>query len=142
MFNMLYAQIGAIAMIAMCIFAFLKGGDVERIGAGTYAFGWFASVLVQGDTAAATIPYGMFLLDLMMLVVFVALSWRYRRTWPVWAAGLQLMTVMSHILIMTDARLPITSLYTVMNLVSYLIIGCITVGTFWAWQERRAAGLE
>jgi hypothetical protein len=84
----------------------------------------------------------MFLIDLMTLVVFVALSWRYRRTWPVWAAGLQLMTVMSHLLIMTDARLPITSLYTVMNLVSYLIIGCIAVGTFWAWQERRAAGLE
>jgi hypothetical protein len=29
-----------------------------------------------------------------------------------------------------------------MNLSSYIIIGCIIVGTFWAWQERRAAGLE
>lgn len=142
MFETLYSQIGAIVMIAMCIFAFLKGGDVERIGAGAYLLAWFATVLVQGDTATAAIPYGMFLIDLMILAVFVGLTWRFKRTWPIWASGLQLLTVMSHILIMTDARLPIASLYTVMNLVSYLIIGCIVVGTFWAWQERRAAGLE
>lgn len=142
MFNMLYAQIGAIAMIAMCVFAFLKGGDPERIGAGTYLLGWFASVLVQGGLGFNAIPYGVFVIDLLILVVFVGLAWRCRRTWPVWASGLQLLAVMSHILIMIDARLPIASLYTVMNLVSYLIIICIAVGTFWAWQERKAAGLE
>ena len=38
--------------------------------------------------------------------------------------------------------MPTTSLYTVMNLNGYLIIACLMVGTFWAWQERRAAGLE
>ena len=142
MFNMLYAQIGAIAMIAMCVFAFLKGGDPERIGAGTYLLGWFASVLVQGDMGGDGVPYGMFAIDVAILVVFVGLTWRSRRTWPVWATGLQLLTVMSHILMIIDTRLPIASLYTVMNLVSYLIIICIAVGTFWAWQERKAAGLE
>jgi hypothetical protein len=91
---------------------------------------------------ASNIPYSMFALDVVVLTVFVGLAWKSRRTWPVWASGLQLLSVMSHILIMIDTRLPITSLYTVMNLNGYLIITCLIVGTFWAWQERRAAGLE
>jgi hypothetical protein len=142
MFQTLYSQIGAVVMIAMCIFAFLKGGEPERVGAGAYLLGWFATILVQGSVDSGAVPYGMFLIDLVILIVFAALAWKSRRTWPVWASGLQLLTVMSHILIMIDTRLPITSLYTVMNLNSYLIILCIAVGTFWAWQERRAAGLE
>ena len=30
----------------------------------------------------------------------------------------------------------------VLNLAGYAILLCIAIGTFWAWQERRAAGLE
>ncbi|WP_374386451.1 hypothetical protein [Brevundimonas sp.] len=140
--NMLYAMVGAVFMVGMGVFAFLKGDNPERIGAGAYLMAWFASVLTQGGMGASNIPYAMFALDVVVLTVFVGLAWKSRRTWPVWASGLQLLSVMSHILIMIDTRLPITSLYTVMNLNGYLIITCLIVGTFWAWQERRAAGLE
>lgn len=140
--NMLYAVVGAVFMVGMGVFAFLKGDNPERIGAGAYLMAWFASVLTQGGMGASNIPYAMFALDVVVLTVFVGLAWKSRRTWPVWASGLQLLSVMSHILIMIDTRLPITSLYTVMNLNGYLIITCLIVGTFWAWQERRAAGLE
>jgi len=140
--NMLYAMVGAVFMVGMGVFAFLKGDNPERIGAGAYLMAWFASVLTQGGMGASNIPYAMFALDVVVLTVFVGLAWKSRRTWPVWASGLQLLSVMSHILIMIDTRLPITSLYTVMNLNGYLIITCLMVGTFWAWQERRAAGLE
>lgn len=140
--NMLYAMVGAVFMVGMGVFAFLKGDNPERIGAGAYLMAWFASVLTQGGMGASNIPYAMFALDVVVLTVFVGLAWKSRRTWPVWASGLQLLSVMSHILIMIDTRLPITSLYTVMNLNGYLIITCLIVGTFWAWQERRAAALE
>jgi len=43
---------------------------------------------------------------------------------------------------MTDMRPPIASFYTVINLAAYGVMVCLAVGTFWAWQERRAAGLE
>ena len=49
---------------------------------------------------------------------------------------------MSHILILTDTQMSRTSIYTVMNLNGYLIIACLMVGTFWAWQDRKAAGTE
>jgi hypothetical protein len=141
--NMLYAMVGAVFMVAMVVFAFLKGDRAERIGAGTYLLAWFASILVQRESNdVLALPLGVFLIDLAVLLVFVALAWRSRRSWPVWASGIQLLTVMSHILIIVDLRMPTTSLYTVMNLNGYLIIACLMVGTFWAWQERRAAGLE
>jgi hypothetical protein len=141
MFNMLYAQIGAVIVIAVCMFAFLKGDDSERIGAGTYLLLWFATVLVQSNVDGER-PFGMLVLDIGYLAILCGLSWRSRRSWPVWAAGLQLLAVFSHILMMVDVRLPIASLYTVLNLTGYGVLACIAVGTFWAWQERRAANLE
>jgi len=42
---------------------------------------------------------------------------------------------------LTGQRVMVGSLYTVVNMIGYLIIGCIIIGTFYAWQERRAAAL-
>lgn len=46
---------------------------------------------------------------------------------------------MSHIMILTGQPILVGSLYTIMNFTGYLIILCLIVGTFFAWQERRAA---
>lgn len=142
MFDTLYAQIGAIVMIAVGVFAFVKGDEPERVGAGAYLFAWFASLLVQGDGRLYDVQWGMFAIDIVMLLVFGGLVWKSRRSWPVWACALQLLAVMSHIMIMVDLRTPVASFYTVLNVASYGIVLSIAIGTFWAWQERRAAGLE
>lgn len=140
MVNMLYAVIGAVFMIGMSLFAFLKGDKPEKHGAGAYLFAWLATVVVQqGAVQADHAPVAVFLIDLSVLVVFVALAWRSRRPWPVWASGIQLVTVMSHILLLTKTSISVTSLLTVMNLNGYLIIATLAVGTFWAWQDRKAA---
>ncbi|MFN7129231.1 MAG: hypothetical protein ACK4OJ_09220 [Brevundimonas sp.] len=139
MVNMGYAVVGAIFMVGMALFAFLKGGTREKIGAGYLIFAWFASLLVQENSDFRGLPIGMFLIDLFSLVFFAALAWRSPQSWPVWVTGLQLITVMGHIMILTTKTVPIASLYTVMNLVGYLIILCIGVGTFFVWQERKAA---
>lgn len=138
MLNVGYAIAGAVFMVGMAIFAFIKGGTREKIGAGYLMFAWFASLLVQQNDGFRGLPIGMFLIDAISLLVFAALAWRAPQSWPVWVAGLQLVTVMAHIMILTTKTIPITSLYTVMNLIGYLIILCIGVGTFWAWQERKA----
>jgi ABC-type transport system involved in cytochrome c biogenesis permease subunit len=49
---------------------------------------------------------------------------------------------MSHVLTLVDIRPPVSAFYAVINLASTGILLSIAVGTFWAWQERRAAGLE
>ncbi len=142
MIDTLPAQIGAVFMVAVCGFAMLKGDEPERLGAGAYLLGWFATLLIQNDSNLYSIPIGLFALDSIMLLVFIGLAWKSRRAWPVWASGLQLLSVSSHILGLIEVRASLASFYAVMNLASYGILITLAVGTFWAWQERRAAGIE
>ena len=142
MFDTLYSQIGAIFTVLVVGFAFLKGDEPERIGGAVYVLAWFASMLVQDDTALHSPQVAMFAIDSLGLFVYGALAWKSRRSWPVWVCALQLLAVMSHIMWFVDLRPPAASFYTVINLASYGILVALAVGTFWAWQERRAAGLE
>lgn len=139
MLNIVYAIVGAAFMVGMGVFAAIKGDRTERFGAGAYLLAWFASIVLQGNSGFRGMPIGLFLIDIALLITFVALAWRSARSWPVWACGAQLITVMCHIMILTGQKVPLGSLITVMNLTGYLIIGCIIVGTFWAWQDRKAA---
>lgn len=142
MFDTLSTQIGAVLTVLVVAFAFLKGDEPERIAGGAYVLGWFASLLIQGDGAVGGTQWGMMAIDTIMLLVLVALVWKSRRAWPVWASAMQSLVVMSHILTLVDIRPPASAFYAVMNLASTGILLAIAVGTFWAWQERRAAGLE
>lgn len=142
MLNIVYAIIGAIFMVGMALFAFLKGGRPERLGAGAYLFAWFATIVMQESSGFRGVPLGMFLIDATLLCVFIAIAWRYRQSWPVWVCGLQLIVVMAHIMAFTGQAVSVSSLYTIMNLTGYLIIASIIAGTFYAWQERRAAALN
>ena len=142
MLDTLYLQIGAGLVVIGCLFAFLKGDDLERFGAGAFLLAWFATLLVQRDGDLYNPQYGMFAIDAFMLLLFAGMAWRSRATWPVWAAAFQLLAVMSHIMILIDQRTPMASLYTVLTLAGYGVLFCIVGGAFFAWQDRRAAGLE
>ena len=41
-----------------------------------------------------------------------------------------------------DVRPPMWSYIAVVNISVFGVLGSLAVGTFWVWQERRAAGLE
>ena len=139
----LYLKIALLPMILVGIFAFAKGDEPERLGMGAYLLGWLAGVLVQDDGQLyQNFQWSMFLLDCAMTATFAFIVWRSRRTWTVWALAIQLLVVMSHIVYLFDVRPPIAAFYTVLNIASYGILLTIGIGTFWAWQERRAAGLE
>lgn len=143
MLDTLYSQIGLLPMVLVGIFAFTKGDEPERLAMGAYLLGWMAGMLIQSDSGQQeTFQLGLFSLDVIMLLVFGGLSWKFRRTWPIWAASLQLTIVMSHLVILFGVRGGMMSFYTVVNLAGYGILIAIGLGTFWAWQERRAAGLE
>ncbi len=141
MFDTLAAQLGAVFVVIVCAFAFLKGDEPERYGGGAYVLGWFASLLVQSSNLYQA-SFGLLAIDTAMLGVLVALTWKSRRAWPTWASALQLLIVMSHVVIYVDVRPPANSFVTVVNLAGYGVLIALAVGTFWAWQDRRAAGLE
>ena len=142
MFETIAAYVGAAFVVAVGLFAFLKGGEPEKIGAGAFLFGWFASVMVQSNAGLFGVQWAMFAIDVVMLIIFGAMVWKAPRSWPVWACALQLLAVTSHVMIMLDLRTPISAFYTVVNMTGYGIMLAIAIGTFWAWQERRAIGIE
>lgn len=142
MFDTLYLQIGAVLMVSVCAFAMIKGDETERVGAGAYLIAWFASILVQDDFGLYKTQWGVLVIDIIVLGVFCGLAWKSRRSWPIWATALQLLPVMSHIMTRIDMRPPASAFYAVMNLASLGILITLAVGTFWAWQERKAADLE
>jgi hypothetical protein len=45
-------------------------------------------------------------------------------------------------MVLMKLRPEISAFYTVVNMAGYGIIIALGVGTFFAWQERRAAGVE
>jgi hypothetical protein len=143
MLDTLYLKLALLPMILVGLFAFAKGDEPERLAMGAYLLGWLATILVQDDGRLYQIfQWKLFALDVAMGIAFGYVVWQSRRTWAVWATAMQLLVIMSHIVYLFDVRPPIAAFYTVVNLASYGILVAIGVGTFWAWQERRAAGLE
>jgi hypothetical protein len=142
MLDTLYSQVGALLVVLVVGFAFWKGEEAEKIAAGAYGLGWFASMLVQDDGNLYGAQWSMMAIDFVMLSVLGALVWKSRRGWTVWATAMQLLVVSSHVMMLVDMRPSISAYYFVINLAGYGVLVAIAVGTFWTWQERRAAGLE
>jgi len=138
LFDTAYAQIGAAISLLVVTFAFLKGDEPERVGAGAYALGLLASMLVQDDSRLSGPQWGLMAVDLTMLGVYVALAWKCRRSWPVWASALQALIVMSHLLTVVDLRPPMFAFYAVMNLASYGILLALALGTYNSRRNWRA----
>jgi hypothetical protein len=142
LFETIAGYVGAAFMVLVGMFALLKGGPPERIGAGAYLFAWFASVMVQTSGGYFGVQWGVFAIDVAVLLIFIAMVWKAPRSWPVWACALQLLAVTSHVMLMMKLPTPISAFYTVVNMTGYGIMLAIAIGTFWAWQERRAIGAE
>lgn len=142
MFDTLYSQIGGLILVSVCVFALWQGDQPERVGAGTYLLAWLLTLVIQDDVDLNDWQPLLLLIDLVVLCVFVGLGWKSRKTWPIWAAGLHLIGSMSYLVPLVDRRLPAWSYITVVNIAAYGVLIAIAVGTFWAWQERRALDMK
>lgn len=121
---------------------FIKGDEPERIAGGAYALITLAAVFLPEDTAQNGPLWGRMSLDVVQLIVFLGLAWHSRRTWLIWASAFQSLIVTGHILVLADLRPTAVAFAAMNNISNYGVLVTMAVGTFWAWQERRAAGLE
>lgn len=139
MFASWIGWIGAAVMALVCAFAFLKGDTIEKIGATGLLLAWLLTTMIGqafGDEQAGN--WFLFLIDLGLLALFATIVWKAPRNWPIWACSLQILIVAGQVLILTGFSTPILGYYRVVNMASFGILVAIAVGTFFAWQEKRA----
>lgn len=139
MLDTLLLQIGFGVTVLVVAFAFLKGDEPERIGAGAYMLGAFATLLLQDRSIVSGPQWPVFGVDVTFLIVCLALAWKSRRSWPVWASGLQVLIVLTHLLTAVDRRPALNDFYAVINLANFGVLAALAVGTAIAWRDRRAA---
>jgi len=136
MYQSLLPMIGWIATLAVCLFAWWKGGPAERAGAilvvGAAAAVWIAHNLLpqgMGDTA-------LLVIDALMAMGFLALAIRYASLWLGGAMLFQAAQFSLHAYYLVT-EMPRDRLYSIINNIDTVgVLVCILTGTLIAWRRR------
>ena len=125
-------------LLAVCGYAFARGRGDERFAASVCIVASLASVLVVAPIGARFrgVELGILLIDTFTLAAFVFLALRTDRFWPLWIAGLQLTTLISHALKAVQLDLLPQAYAAAARLWVYPIFLIIVVGT-WRGHRRR-----
>ena len=120
-------------------YALLRGSRDERIVgficvAGTFLTQIVLSPLTQRFTGMET---HAFLVDVVVFAGFLWVTLRSERFWPLWVTGLQLTTIMGHVLKGVDSSLLPRAYGAAMTFWSYPIILILAIGT-WRTHRRRS----
>lgn len=134
----IYTQVGLAVTVLVVAFAFVKGDESERIGASAYVLASLATAMIKEGASLSLPRWGVMGVEIVLLVVFIGIAWQSRRNWPIWAASFQALIVTCHVLVVFNLRPTHNAVAAVINMANYGLLAVLAVGTFWAWQERRA----
>lgn len=123
-------------LLSTFAFALWRGRSDERIAAGVCLLASIAtrfaiSPLSQRYTG---VEVGLLLIDGAVLAAFVAIALRSNRFWPLWIAGLQLTSSLSHLMKVVEIDLLPRAYAAAAVFWSYPILLIIIVGT---WRTHR-----
>lgn len=105
--------------------AFRRGDRETRIAAGIcLVASLLSAALVQDEDRLES---GIAFVDLTVLASFVTIALRSERFWPLWVAGLQLTTSVSHLLIILQPTLLNLAYHAAMRFWSYPILLIVVV---------------
>ena len=123
-------------LILSCGYALIRGRADERMVAGVCIAASVISVAVLSPMSVryTTIEKGEVAVDLIVLAVFLLVALRSDRFWPLWITGLQLTTILAHMLKAVDFRLLPFAYGAAERFWSYPILVIIAVG---AWRQHR-----
>jgi hypothetical protein len=124
-------------LAAVFVYAMWRGGKDERVVAVTCVAGTLATLLAISPLRQryAGVEEGLFLVDCAVFGGFVLVALRSNRFWPLWVAGLQLTTLLGHMLKGVDQDLLPRAYGAALQFWSYPILFIIAVGTFRSHQR-------
>ena len=127
------------ALMTVCALAAWRGRDEERLAAGAYLANW-ALTLVLFKARSEDTQWGVLIVDLALMFVYVWLALRSRRYWPLFAAGFQLLAIVTHLAQTLDEAVSGWAYLTAELVWSYLVLIAIGYGAWTApaYAERDA----
>lgn len=123
-------------LAACCLYAALRGGAPERIGAAIFAGGSVLSHLayILSSRHFHGLEGGILLVDVATFFAFAALAMRANRFWPIWMTGLLGIGIVAHLAMELNPLILPYAYRFVLSAWSYPMLALIAIGT---WQHRR-----
>jgi len=125
-------------LFLVCGYAYFRGRRDERFAATVCVVASVTSVIALSPLTGrySGVEIGVFLIDGLALVAFTLLALRSDRFWPLWIAGLQLTTLVSHALKAVQLDLMPHAYAAASRFWVYPIFLIIVIGT-WRGHRRR-----
>jgi hypothetical protein len=131
-----WVWIGTTLAVLCCLWAFVRGGPIERYGAAIILVGWFLSLWLQrrGQDGPG---FAVIAIDIVTLIAFAILSGWSRKLWTMLLTACQIDAVMSHF---TSLQLAVGgwSYFTVLGIWGgYGLIISLALGVLSVEMDRR-----
>lgn len=125
-------------LLAVTAYAFVRGKIDERCAAAICVAATIASVAVNSPFAERyeQMELGVLVVDALALMGFTWIALRSDRFWPLWVAGLQLTTLLAHLIKLLSVDLMPAVYAASARFWVYPIFLFIVVGT-WRSHQRR-----
>lgn len=132
-------QIGAAAVVVVCLYALIVGSWRERYGALVYLAAYFISIGFALIAPEYTTLY-LLLVDVVCLQAFLFMCWRTPHPWPKWALLGQFICVCVELATLAHVGgLYSRSFLTIETAAGWGVLLALLVGTIAAAQARRDA---
>ena len=129
-----------VLLALVAVYAFLRGSRDERQVGVVLVVGVVATTLVLSPVAHrfSGLESSVMYVDIAVFLGFLWVALRSERFWPLWIAGLQLTTILGHILKAVDVHLFSRAYGAALMFWSYPIILILAIGTWRGVRRRRS----
>ena len=136
-FNVLFVGL----LIAICVYAFWRGGAPERIGASIFAAGSVLTVVVASVAPIRfrSVEVGMLIVDVATALAFTILALKANRFWPIWVSALLGLRAIGHLAKLLSPQVIPWAYQVALTIWSYPILLLVGLGLA-AVTRRRWSG--
>lgn len=131
-------------LLAVCIYAMVRGGKPERYAALMYLAAFFASALSAqfGNRLYHSINWGIFAIDLILAVALSVLALHANRYWTIWASSIQLVAILAHLAKMLVPEIAAAAYQITLLVWSYAAMPLLVAATSRHRQRLRLYGTD